>query len=405
MSFLLFFLFWFSLLALGYYYVGRRIIVHSNLSRRGRLSAWAALAVFFVFPQIPFLSFAFRSESSAVDLIAWMGYTSLGLFSFVLVGFLSRDIILFIRRVPQIFRMIVRHIAGGNQTTSPVDSGRRRFLLQASNGGIIGLAALTTGYGVYEARRKADIEKITIALPKLPSGFEGLRIAQITDIHAGLTVKRGFIERIAEQVADLHPDVIAFTGDLVDGSVPWLRNDVAPLGDLIAPHGKFFVTGNHEYYSGAEPWIEEAGRLGFTVLLNEHRVIEKNGERLIIGGITDYGAGQFIPRQASDPLKAFSEAPAHLLRILLAHQPKSIFAAARAACDLQLSGHTHGGQFFPWNYLATIDQPFIKGLHQFRGVQIYVSRGTGYWGPPVRTNNPPEITLISLTRNGDPPGG
>jgi len=403
MSFFLFFLFWFGLLALAYFYAGRRMITHSNLSRRGRITAWVTVWVLFTLPQIPFLSFAGKSESSAVDFVAWVGYTSLGLFSFVLIGLFARDIILLIRRLARMSRTIARRIAGKTTEATPVRTDRRRFLIHASNSGIMGLAALTTGYGVYEARRKADIVRLSVSLPNLPVGFEGFRIAQITDIHAGLTIKRGFVERIAEQVSALNSDLIAFTGDLVDGSVPWLRNDVAPLTELTAPAGKFFITGNHEYYSGAQPWIEEADRMGFTVLLNEHRIIEKNGEKLVIGGVTDYGAGQFIPHQASDPFKAFSGAPEGSVRILLAHQPKSIFAAAQAGCDLQLSGHTHGGQFFPWNYLATIDQPFIKGLHRLGGVQIYVSRGTGYWGPPVRTNNPPEITLITLTRKGATP--
>ncbi len=399
MSFLLFFSFWFGILALGYYYVGRRVIGQAGIGPRAKRTAWLILAVLFILPQVPFLSFALLFDSSMIDFTSWIGYTILGLFSFVLVGLISRDIILFLQRFPRTLSDIVRRFQGRVAPSDPVRTDRRRFLLQSTNAGILGFAAAATGYGIHEARQRATIERITILLPHLPGPFDGLRIAQITDVHAGFTIKRGFVERIAEQVGELDADIIALTGDLVDGTVPWLRNDVAPLGDLTAPMGKFFVTGNHEYYSGAEPWIDEIDRLGFTVLLNEHRVIRRDGEQLVLGGITDYTAGQFIPRQASDPRKAFEGAPSGAVRILLAHQPKSIFASIKAGCDLQLSGHTHGGQFFPWNYLATIDQPFIKGLHQLDGVTIYVSRGTGYWGPPVRTGIPPEITLITLKRN------
>ncbi len=169
-----------------------------------------------------------------------------------------------------------------------------------------------------------------------------------------------------------------------------------PLKDLDAPRGVFFITGNHEYYSGVEPWLDEMQRLGLTVLLNDHRLLEQQNSKIVIAGVTDYSAGQFIPAHASDPHKAIQGAEAVPVKILLAHQPRNIFAAASAGYDLQISGHTHGGQYLPWKYLVTLNQPYIAGLHRHEHTWIYVNRGTGYWGPPLRLGVPSEITLFKL---------
>jgi hypothetical protein len=183
---------------------------------------------------------------------------------------------------------------------------------------------------------------------------------------------------------------------MVDGSVPELRNDVEPVADLFAPHGVFFVTGNHEYYSGAIPWIEEMQRLGMTVLMNEHRMLLFPNSNILLAGVNDFTAAQFIANHTSDPLRALAGVEAASVKILLAHQPRNIFAAAAAGYSLQISGHTHGGQYIPWNYLVTLNQPYISGLHRHDDTWIYVSRGTGYWGPPLRLGVPSEITVFTL---------
>jgi hypothetical protein len=262
---------------------------------------------------------------------------------------------------------------------------------------VIGVAGTLTAYGIYEARRKPGIVEHTIPIKKLPESFEGFRIVQITDIHAGLTVRRDWVETIVRQVDALKPDLIAFTGDLADGSVPDLQDDVAPLIDLQAPQGKFFVTGNHEYYSGAEAWVEHVGKMGYKVMMNEHTTIARNGATIVLAGVADYSAGAFVPQHATDPKKAIDGAPVDAVKILMAHQPRSFYVAESLGYDLILSGHTHGGQFFPWNLAATIGQPYIKGLHNRNGTWIYVSKGTGYWGPPVRLGARSEITVFTLT--------
>ncbi|MCB1167639.1 MAG: metallophosphoesterase, partial [Leptospiraceae bacterium] len=164
-------------------------------------------------------------------------------------------------------------------------------------------------------------------------------------------------------------------------------------------HGTFYVTGNHEYYAGALPWIAEVKRLGMEVLLNEHRIVHRQGAQLSIGGVTDFNAGGFYREHKSDPQKAFENSPEGVVRILLAHQPRSIQAAAKAGVHLQLSGHTHGGQFFPGNLFVPLQQPFVKGLHRFQNTQIFVHSGTGYWGPPLRVGTNAEIALIRLQRS------
>ena len=171
-----------------------------------------------------------------------------------------------------------------------------------------------------------------------------------------------------------------------------------PLAQLKAPFGKFFITGNHEYYSGAESWIEEADRLGYKPLINQHHVLKRGTSSLLLAGVTDFTAGQFIKAQESSAEVAVSGAPSCDVRILLAHQPKSIFGALPFQFDLQISGHTHGGQFFPWNVFAAVGQPYVLGLHKMENTWVYVSKGTGYWGPPVRLGARSEITILKLTK-------
>ena len=376
--------------AAALWYIGRRLISTSYLPDRWRTIAWGGLIAVWL---IPFVTmWLFRYIEGFWNGWAWITYTILGFISLVFTALVIRDLAVLswsgITFLASLFRQA--------SITEP-DPSRRQFLLQVTNLGVIGAASVATAYGVYQARRKPGIVGLNIPIKNLPPSFEGFRIVQFTDIHAGLTVKRDWVETIAQQVADLKPDLIAFTGDLADGSVAHLRDDVAPLGELQAPFGKFFVTGNHEYYSGAEQWVEETGRMGYKVLMNEHTLITKNGSSVVLAGVTDYSAGSFIPEHKSDPLKAINGAPDGRVKILMAHQPRTLYAAESLGFDLILNGHTHGGQFFPWNLVATIGQPYIKGLHNHNGSWVYVSKGTGYWGPPVRLGARSEITVFTLT--------
>jgi predicted MPP superfamily phosphohydrolase len=253
--------------------------------------------------------------------------------------------------------------------------------------------------GLVNARRTARIARVDVPLVNLPVALQGFTIVQISDVHVGPTIKRPFVEAIVRAVNELEPDMVAVTGDLVDGSVGDLAEHVAPLAALRSREGTFFVTGNHEYYSGATAWVSELRRLGLRVLMNEHVVLRRRDAAIVVAGVTDFSAGHFDRAQASDPRAAIAGSPPQAaVRILLAHQPRSAAAAEAAGFDLQLSGHTHGGQFFPWNFFVRLQQPFTAGLHRWRRMWVYTSRGTGYWGPPKRFGAPSEITLLRLVR-------
>jgi len=258
-------------------------------------------------------------------------------------------------------------------------------------------AGVMTALGFVGARRTASVVHVEVPIASLPQSLSGFRIVQISDVHVGLTIKRRYVDAIVEVVNWLGADMIAITGDLVDGSVADLAQHVAPLANLSSRHGTFFVTGNHEYYSGAHDWIAELRRLNVQVLLNRHVVLQHDGRTVVVAGVTDPSAHHFVPAHRSDPHASLRGVPPDAgVRLLLAHQPRSAVTAADAGFDLQLSGHTHGGQFFPWNFFIRLQQPFAAGLHRLHGLWVYVSRGTGYWGPPQRFGVPSEITCLTL---------
>ncbi len=262
------------------------------------------------------------------------------------------------------------------------------------------LALAFTLVGLVNARRTARVVRVEVPIPGLPAALHGFRIVQISDIHVGPTIKGDYLRAIVDRVNALEPDLVAITGDLVDGSVAELAGHVAPLAALRSRHGSFFVTGNHEYYSGVHGWLRELRGLGIRVLHNEHVVLQHGGAQLVLAGVPDYGGHHFDAAHRSDPAAALAGAPPDAPRVLLAHQPRSAPEAAAAGFHLQISGHTHGGQFLPWTFLVPLQQPFTAGLHRLDGLWIYVSRGTGYWGPPKRLGAPSEIAELRLAASG-----
>jgi predicted MPP superfamily phosphohydrolase len=251
--------------------------------------------------------------------------------------------------------------------------------------------------GLVAARRTPRVREVEVPIDGLPAALHGFTIAQISDLHVGPTVKGAYVRAVVERVNGLDADAVAVTGDLVDGRVRDLAPEVASLADLRSRHGTYFVTGNHEYYSGAAEWIAQLRGLGLTVLIDQHVVLEHGGARVVMAGVADPSGPHFDARHRSDPRAAIAGAPRDAgLRVLLAHQPRSAPAAADAGFDIQLSGHTHGGQFWPWNLLVKLQQPFVAGLHRLRSLWVYTSRGTGYWGPPLRLGAPSEITRLTF---------
>jgi predicted MPP superfamily phosphohydrolase len=363
------------ILVLVHLYIGLRLLLGMDLGLLGMLLGIILLSMSAVLVRIGLVAPSLR-RSRWSEPLTWTGLLAMGFFSSLLVLTLARDLLLG-----------GLHVAGASGPGFTRDSAIAVPLL----------ALAVTAIGFVNARRLARIKRVDVPIAGLPSELDGYAIAQISDIHVGPTIKRAYLNAIVNKVNALKPDAIAVTGDLVDGSVQRLALHTAPLQRLAAPDGVFFVTGNHEYYSGAEQWIAEIRRLGLQVLMNEH-VIRRRGEAsLMIAGVTDYTAQHFNPAHKSDPLLAVAGAPDGLaVKVLLAHQPRSAPAAADAGFDLQLSGHTHGGQFFPWNLFVPLQQPFVAGLNRVRSLWVYTSRGTGYWGPPKRFGAPSEITLVRL---------
>ncbi|MDH3654846.1 MAG: metallophosphoesterase [Myxococcales bacterium] len=280
-----------------------------------------------------------------------------------------------------------------------VNGGRREFLAQLLAGGAGAFGLALSGWGVWSAIRPVEVKRVAVRLKKLPGSLNGLRLVQLTDMHIGLTIGHDFVEDVVRKVNALEPDIVAITGDLIDGSVDDLGPAVARLGEIRAKLGTYFVTGNHEYYSGADSWLAFLQSLGIKALRNEHVELTKNGETIHLAGVDDWTAHRFGNGHGSDMARALEGRDANKPVVLLAHQPVHFDEAREHGVDLQISGHTHGGQIFPFGLLTRLVQPFVSGLHRRGDSQIYVSSGTGYWGPPMRIAAPAEITLIELDRD------
>ena len=272
----------------------------------------------------------------------------------------------------------------------------RRDLVAKISASVAGVSGVLTVLGYREVLAGPKIKEVAVSMPHLPESLGGLKIAQISDLHVGPNIGHEYVQKVVEMVASLNPDLIAVTGDLADGSPEVLSLQLEPLSRLRARYGTFYVTGNHEYYWDAESWIAKTEQLGFIPLLNENRILDIEGAKVLIGGVTDTSSSGFISSHVSDPNRAAMTSEVCDLKILLAHRPDSCFAAVSAGFHLQLSGHTHAGQFFPWNLLVAMAHKYYQGLRRHEDLWVYVNAGTGYWGPPHRFAVPSEVTLLTL---------
>ncbi|MEV7421214.1 metallophosphoesterase [Streptomyces sp. NPDC091212] len=279
--------------------------------------------------------------------------------------------------------------AGASAAPSAAPS-RRLFVSRVVGGAAAAAALATVGNGMYGVMRGPRVKRLTVPLAKLPRAAHGFRIAVVSDIHLGPILGRAHSRRIVDTINATRPDLIAVVGDMVDGSVENLGPAAEPLADLEARHGAFFVTGNHEYFSGAAEWVDHVRELGMRPLENER--VEIAGFDL--AGVNDV-AGE-SEGSGPDFGKALGDRDRARASVLLAHQPVVIHDAVRHGVDLQLSGHTHGGQLWPGNYLAELANPTVAGLERYEDTQLYVSRGAGAWGPPVRVGAPSDITVVEL---------
>ncbi|GAB2687517.1 metallophosphoesterase [Nocardia thraciensis] len=388
-----------------HWYVWRRLVretmAHGSVARRVGTAALVAGPLLLIG--------AFVAERAGAPflltrIVSWPGYLWGALFVYLLLWLLVGELVrpLFRRWIARAESPAVpvepqpvpatgsatRDRPTPRQASAPVS---RRLFVSRTVSGAAGLAAVATvGYGTHGVLAGPRVKQVTVPLARLPRAGHGYRIAVVSDIHLGPILGRGFAERVVDTINDTQPDLIAVVGDLVDGSVEHLRSAVEPLSRLRARHGAYFVTGNHEYFSGAEQWIEHVQDLGLRLLANSRGELP----HFDLAGVNDV-QGENIG-QGPDFAAALGDRDLARTAVLLAHQPVQIDDAVEFGVDLQLSGHTHGGQMWPGNLLAGLANPTVAGLERYGDTQLYVTRGAGAWGPPVRVGAPSDITVIEL---------
>ncbi|GAA2216859.1 metallophosphoesterase [Micromonospora olivasterospora] len=400
------------LLVLGliHFYLWKRLVRDTTgPGRWRRVGAVAAVVLGLLIPA------TLASVRSSWYWLSWPGYVWLALMFYLLVVLVVLEVPMLVTR-----RVLRRRVAAAEPTAAapepvlvgaagpadppaaaavdqPDHDPARRLLLARGAAIFAGLtAAGITGYGVRNALGPPRLDRVQIPLAKLPRGMDGLRIATVSDIHLGPFRGRAHTERIVAMINRLDADFVAVVGDLVDGSVAELGEAAAPLRDLRSRYGSFFVTGNHEYYSGVEEWVPEVDRLGLRVLQNVRQEIRTPGGVLDLAGVNDVSAAGTGLAAPADYAAALGDRDPSRPVVLLAHQPIAAVEAAKFGVDLQLSGHTHGGQIVPFNLVVAMQQPVVSGLGEVDGTKVYVTNGAGFWGPPVRVGANPQITLVEL---------
>ncbi len=380
------------LLLLGGSYVGLRLIPRTSL--RG----WKKFLAYFLC-YVPLINVVARhitrtTARAGQELAPWMdimlftSYVLIGTLSVVATVVFAYDMYLLCRWLhKKLFRKIE------SQEAAQVNNSRRVFLQNSVSAGIVAASGGLVAYGASEALFVPEVKHIRVPIANLPEEFQGYKIAQITDLHINKPVPPTRLENIVAKINALHPDAIAITGDLSDSFAEQVQEEMQPLSALSAPDGTFFVSGNHEYYTDIRGWLTEIRRLGIRNLDNAHSVVQRNDKRLLICGVPDIQQARY-----SNPILAQRGSQEGDIKILLAHQPQSIYEASKVGYHLQLCGHTHGGQFVPWTYVTDWVQPYIHGLYTVENTKLYVNRGVGYWGPPLRIGAPPEITLVELIK-------
>ena len=345
-------------------------------------STLATVAIVLLALSLPATVILARGLQRPVALLAWLAFSWLGLLFLLFVTLLISDVVS--------AGFSLHALIGG----AAPDAERRQLLARIFAGTATTFAAGTAVAAAFAALRPVQVKDVSVTLSRLPKALDGFSIVAISDVHLGPTIGADFMRSVVERINALSPDLVAIVGDLVDGSVDELRESAAPLAGLRAREGVFFVTGNHEYYSGAEAWMKHLGTLGIRALQNERVSVRRDGATFELAGTHDLQGRSF--GMGHDLDRALSGRDPTLPLVLLSHQPKTFPESAQKGVDLQISGHTHGGQIWPFGFLVRLQQGFLAGLSRVGEAQLYVSRGTGYWGPPMRLGAPAEISRIVL---------
>ena len=384
----------------AHWYVWRRLV-------RDTTRAWGparvtGTAVFVAGPVLMIAALAAERGGAPFWLqraLGWPGFLWMALTIYLLLAVLAGEVLRpllrrFVERRGRAGTVVEETESAGPEETpeepQPSAPSRRLFVSRVVGGAAAAAAVGTVGYGTYGVLRGPSVKRVTVPLAKLPRSAHGFRIAVVSDIHLGPVLGRGFAQKVVDTINSTQPDLIAVVGDLVDGSVKNLGPAAAPLAQLRARHGSFFVTGNHEYFSGAEQWLEEVRRLGIHTLENARTELPG----FDLAGVNDLQGES--EGQGPDFGKALGDRDTTRACVLLAHQPVQIHEAVKHGVDLQLSGHTHGGQLWPGNFIAAAANPTVAGLERYGDTELYVSRGAGAWGPPTRVGAPSDITVVEL---------
>jgi len=368
----------------GHLYLYRRLFKDTGASQRTRRIGAVVLAVLGLSLFLARLVFT-RLHSPAGDALAFFAWCWMG-------------VALYLGLALAASRVLLRVAAWRKRRegTAPVSPERRAFLARAAVGGAAAVAAGVSSYGVWRAFQPPNIREVQVKLPGLPRTLDGFRIVQMSDVHIGDVLGRPFLEELVRRTNSLKPDLVAVTGDLVDGTVAHLAPAVSALRGLKSREGTFFIMGNHEYYSGDVEWAAALAGMGLNVLRNRFMTLGDAGGRLDVVGVDDYGQRDAPHGRGYNLEKALLGRDRERAAVLLAHQPRGVEEALGQGMGLQLSGHTHGGQMFPITLLVEATYRYPAGLYAVGEGHVYVSRGTGFWGPPMRIGSPPEITAITL---------
>jgi uncharacterized protein len=361
MNFILFLLIALSIL---YGYIGIRVIVPLRYGLAAKLGLVCLLILFLLLPPLSIFLRVHDIENRFAEFISWSGYLTMGYITLTFTLLVMKDTGLVTFGLARFVHSIFKKISSKNEPLSEnLDPEKRAFLINSLNMAVLGTSGALTLYGFFQARNIPQIKNIPVYFPRLPKSLEGFRIVQITDVHVGPTLKRNFVEGIVNQISLLNPDAIVLTGDLVDGNVEYLRHDTYPLSELYAPYGRYFVTGNHEYYSGVRQWLEEIDRLGFTLLINEHRVIEKEGSKILMAGVTDYRMGRYIPGQESSPQKLQPAVHRATLKFCWPISLRAFLKRQRLVLIFRFPDTLMAGSIFPPTLFLTFSSLYIRSSY------------------------------------------
>lgn len=369
-----------------HYYVWIRLVRDTGISGIYRnLLSYLIIFMGIMLPSIVLISRAFPHFHSRP--LLWIAYFWLGIMMLMVFAFLAIDVVRFFTW-------------GINKTglwgSSEYSPERRKFIAGLTSLSVSTVVLGAAGYGVGKYLSKAKVKRVLVNLSGLGNKFKGFKIVQISDLHIGQLMTKETLAEIVDKVNSLTPNIVAITGDLVDGNKSFLADDISPLKKLKSTHGVYFVTGNHEYYSGVEEWIEELNKMNVNILMNKRVKIKIDDDHFYLAGVPDKEGARFSREHTPDYQNTLGNIEDNNPLVLLAHQPIQVKQASKYKVDLMLSGHTHGGQIWPFHFFVYLQQPYLKGMYKVNNTNLYVNQGTGCWGPPIRIGSENEITEIVL---------